>query len=713
MKPRIRQDSTSSPLDQAARLGVRDRIVALGHGLRSAPDAQRETQAMMLIELAAQGQAGASPTSPSAQAAGPIELLARIPSKWRERHADEALLTLARSWSVLPSESRRLALALGRDRWLLAARTLSEDPDPDTRMAALELANVTADPGLGKIVCRMLADEEQRVRHLADEVILRMALRQLRDLPPEVLGKQFAAIASTPAVSFPVDPEVLRLERSVLLRAIADAAWSFAAHRCRSPLIAVLLLMDHPWHTRMEREICTRMRRLLSQRQHPSHAPLRSVLKRTDCPLLRERSLRWLSIDAISNAALERLRVAETPIEHAIVLEHALLALRPKRAAKLASVSSPRLRTTSAGMLPGPEKWRGHTLKARVGLLTLDALLGDDDDTRRARIEPALADASALVRMRSSSLCPPMDLADYLFDADPSVSRHAMLRWSTVGVEPPRVSSPACSARLKLCALSGRSAHVHVRRLASEEFARLSVTNPRHPASRARARRAYESDPSGTIRLFRDRLALAESCVDTIMMIRMLGIEKRFELDLIGLVQSEHTDPKALASAVAALSRVETNAARYVLSESLSSKDDRTRANAIELAPMPVDSFIEFRDDPHHRVRANAVRRLIGNTIASDHRVAHEASGSLIELLGDPRPMHRLAGAWVAQRVVTSAARDRLGTRWSPIVAQLEELAATDENPALRDRASRCIRRLTHEIRSGSASSARGANDVA
>lgn len=713
MKPRIRQDSTSSPLDQAARLGVRDRIVALGHGLRSAPDAQRETQAMMLIELAAQGQAGALPTSQSAQAAGPIELLARIPSKWRERHADEALLTLARSWSVLPSESRRLALALGRDRWLRAARTLSKDPDPDTRMAALELANVTADPGLGKIVCRMLADEEQRVRHLADEVILSMALRQLRDLPPEVLGEQFAAIAGTPAVSFPVDPEVLRLERSVLLRAIADAAWSFAAHRCRSPLIAVLLLMDHPWHTRMEREICTRMRRLLSQRQHPSHAPLRSVLKRTDCPLLRERSLRWLSIDAISNAALERLRVAETPIEHAVVLEHALLALRPKRAAKLASVSSPRLRTTSAGMLPGPEKWRGHTLKARVGLLTLDALLGDDDDTRRARIEPALADASALVRMRSSSLCPPMDLADYLFDADPSVSRHALLRWSTVGVEPPRVSSPACSARLKLCALSGRSAHAHVRRLASEEFARLSVTDPRHPASRARARRAYEIDPSGTIRLFRDRLALAESCVDTIMMIRMLGIEKRFELDLIGLVQSEHTDPKALASAVAALSRVETNAARYVLSESLSSKDDRTRANAIELAPMPVDSFIEFRDDPHHRVRANAVRRLIGNTIASDHRVAHEASGSLIELLGDPRPMHRLAGAWVAQRVVTSAARDRLGTRWSPIVAQLEELAATDENPALRDRASRCIRRLTHEIRSGSASSARGASDVA
>jgi hypothetical protein len=703
MKPSPRHDRRGSPLDQAAKLGVRDRIVALGHGLRSAPDAQRETQAMMLIELAAQGQAGSAHAHQAQQASGPIELLTRLPSKWRERHADDALLTLARAWRVLPSESRRLALALGRDRWLRTARLLAEDSDPDARMAALALANDTADPGLGKIVCRMLLDEEQRVRHLADEVILRMALRHLRGLPPEVLGESFATIANKPVVSFPVESEVLELERSVLLRAIADAAWDFATHRCRSPLLAVLLLMDHPWRTRMEREICTRMRRLLSQRQHPSHAPLRSVLKRTDCPLLRERALRWLSIDAISNAALERLRVADSPVEHTLVLEHALLAMRPRRAAKLAAVSSPRLRTTSQGVLPGPENWRGHDERARVGLVTLDALLGDDDETRRARTEPALADPSALVRMRSSSLCPPIDLADYLFDPDPHVSRHAALRWSTMGIEAPRATSPACAVRLNLCELSARSPHAQVRRFAADERARLGVTDPRHPASRARARRSYELDPSGTIRLFRDRLALTDSCVDTIMMIRMLGIEKRFELDLIGLVQSEHTDDRSRASAVAALARVETNAARYVLSESMHSKDDRTRANAIELARMPIDSFVEFRDDPHHRVRANAVRRMINAGGDDHHRVAHEASGSLIELLGDPRPMHRLAGTWAAQRVVTSAARDRLGTRWSPIIAQLEELAATDENAALRDRAARCIRRLTHEIRSGAA----------
>jgi len=713
MKPRARHQKPGAPLDQAARLGVRDRIVALGHGLRSAGGEHREAQAFMLIELAAIGSGDANETLSREQAAGPIELLTRIPTKWRQRHADDALLALARAWPVLPHESRRLALALGRDRWLQAARSLAEENDADARIAVLSLGIDTADPGLGKIVCKLLRDEEQRVRQLADEVVLRMGLRPLRAIPSEVLGEHYARIANTPVIAFPADPDVLELERSVLLRAVADAAWGFAAHRCRSPLIVTLLLMDHPWENRMEREISTRMRRLLSQRNHPSHAPLRSVLKRTDCPLLRERALRWLSIDAISSAALDRLRVAESGVEHRLVLERSALALRPKRGVKLGTVSSPRLRTTSAGMLPEPSRWSEYGERARVGIITLDALLGDDDVTRRGRIEPALADESALVRLRASSLCPAIDLADYIFDHDPSVARHAAFRWSTLGIEAPRIDSPACVSRIKLCDLSTRSAHAQVRGFAIDERARLSVTDPHHPASRLRARRAYESDPSGTIRILRDRLAIPASCVDTITMIRMLGIEKRFELDLIGLLQNEQTDHRARASAVAALSRVDTNAARYVLSESVQSGDDRTRANAIELAPMTADSLIEFRDDPHHRVRANAIRRLIDTCVETDPKLAHDASGSLIELLGDPRPMHRLAGAWVAQRVVTNTSRDRLGARWSPIIAQLEELAATDENPVLRERATRCIHRLSEEIRAASTRSQTGASDVA
>lgn len=641
-------------------------------------------------------------------ASGPIELLAKIPTRWRDRHAEEALHTLARSWTCIPQETRPLALALGRDRWLKVARILEQDTDPNARLAVLHLARDTADPGMGKIVGRLLRDEEQRVRQLADETILRMSLRHLRDLPGELLGEHYAKIARLPVISFPVDPEIMHLERSILLTAVGDAAWNFAAHRCRSPLVAALLLMEHRWGTRTEHEVCARMRRLLTERKHPSHAPLRSVLKRTDCPLLRDRALRWLQIEAMSNASLERLRFAESPIEHALVLDLAPLAMRPRRAGKLGAMTSPRTRTSTEGVLPGASAWDALSEESKLGLLRFDALLNDSDQVRRQRTEPALADQSAHVRLSAASMCASIDLQDYLFDPDASISRHAALRWSTLGVTPPKPDSPACVARVRLSLQNTRSPHAAVRQIACAERARLCGDDPHDPVSRHRARSMYASDPSSFIRHMRDRLAISEQSVDAITMIRLLEIEHRFELDLIGIVQNEHSTERARANAVTALAKVDSNAARYIVTEAVASRDDRVRANAIELAPIPAHTLIEYRDDPNHRVRANAIKRLIEEDSMTDPTHANTVSGSLIEILGDPRPMHRLAGAWVAQHVVTLDQRERLGTRWGPVIAQLEELAATDENHNLRVRASRCIQRLREEIQSASTSQQAG-----
>lgn len=689
-------------LEQARRLGVRDRIVALGTALRSAHGQSRDTMALLLIELAAQGKGDEHTRDQDTHAASPIELLTRIPARWRERHADDALLALARAWQNITPETRPLALAIGRDRWLQATKALAQEAQPEARLAAIAIANDTADPALGKIACTLLSDEEQRVRQAADEAVLRMALRQLRGVPRELLGEQYAKIAHQPVFSFPADPDVLELERHVLLRAIADAAYGFAAHRCRSPLVAALLLIDHPTGSRMEVEISDRMRRLLAMRNHPSHAPLRTLLKRTDCPLLRERALRWLPIEAISNASLERLRVAESLIEHEIVLRNASLAIRPRRATKLCSLASPRARTRDSELLPSPGVWKSLSEPARLGVISLNALVANDDTTRRELIEPALADESTHVRMCAAGLCPSLDLHDYLFDPDPSVSRHAAMRWSTLGIEPPRYDAPSSAARIRLCELGVRSPHPATRQIAGEEHARLTVADPFHPASRQRARRFMQADPTGFIRMMRDRLALPATCVDAIMMIRMLGVEQRFELDLIGIVQSEHSDPRSRASAVAALARVQSNAARYVMEESLGDRDARTRANAIEHAPIGYERLMAYRDDQDHRARANAIRRAIVRSVETETAEARDASGALIELLGDPRPMHRLAGSWVAQHTVVSRNRDRLGMRWSPIISQLEELAAVDEDPRLRGRAARCIQRLASEIRTGS-----------
>lgn len=694
---------TLTPLEHASRLRTRDRIVALGQALCHAPGHERDTMAYMLIELAGHQSSDDASDQPAQQAAGPVELLTRLPARWRSRHADDSLLALARAWVNLSPGTRPIAVSLGRDRWLRAAAELAKEPETSSRLAAIAIAHDTADPGLGKVVAALLSDEQQSVRRAADEAMLRLSLQMLDHLPASLLGESFARIARAPSTPLPADPVVIDLERCTLLGAVADAAWSFAAHRCRSPLVAALLLMDRAVATPLEREIGARMRRLLSQRDHPSHAPLRSVLKRTDCPILRERAFRWLHIPAISSAALDRLSIAESLVEHEIVLRRSHLALRPARASRLASMSKPRAQQSARGVLPSRNDWAVLSPPARVGHLRLARLVTDDEQIQRSVFEPALADPSRDIRLHASAMCSTFDLPDFVYDPDPVVARHAAIRWSTLGVEPPRTDSPACVARVQLAQRNTRSGHAWVRRIAAEELDRLTLLDPGQPATRQQARRLLLSNAAGFARSVRDRLASAQTRTDAITLIRMLGVERRFELDLIGIVQSEHADERARASAVAALGHVGTKAAHYALSEAMRDNDPRTRSNAIEVISLRPEQILEFKEDPHHRVRASAVRRVLGTAQPMPGDQARSATSAMIELLGDERPLHRLAGVWAAQRTVVTQRRASLGASWSPIVARIEELAANDEDPRLRSRAMRCIGRLTHEIQSAGA----------
>lgn len=689
---------SNSPLEHAARLRTRDRIVALGQALAHATGSQRDTMAMMLIELAGHQSPEQHAQDRRASAAGPVELLTRLPERWRGRHADDALMALARAWSNLSPEVRPLAAALGRDRWIHAANELSTDSSPSVRLTAIAIAHDSADPALGKLVGTLLSDEAQEVRRAADQAMLRMAMQLLDHLPASLLGESFAKIANTPRTALPADPAVLRLERCTLLAAIADAAWSFASHRCRSPLIAALLLMDRTVSTPLEREIGARMRRLLSERNHPSHAPLRSVLKRTDCPILRDRAFRWLPIASISQAALERLSICDTLVEHEILLRRAHLALRPARASRLSTISKARTHQPTDRMFPTRQDWDTLSEAARLGLLSLRSVVPCDEETRRAQFEPALADESTHVRLRAGALCSPFDLMDFIYDPYAPVARHAGLRWSTLGATPPRIDSPAWSHRVDLASRNARSAHPWVRRIAAEEHARLTLDDPHDPASRHQARRTMHINPSVFARAMRDRLANPMTRLDAITMIRLLRVETRFELDLIGIAQDEQSDAKARASAVAALGRVKSNAAGYVLREALQDCDPRTRANALEVIDLAPSQILELKSDEHHRVRASAVRRVLCDQSGQDIEPTREACSALVDLLQDPQDLRRLAGTWIAQQVMRTTHRQTLGASWAPIIARLEELAANDTDPRVRQRATRCIDQLGFEL---------------
>ena len=684
---------------------MRQRIAALGEALLMTHADDRDEMAMMLIELAGY-ETERSNTHQSggvSSAAGPVELIARLPQRWRGRHSQEAMHALAKSWGALSIQMKQLSVGLGRDRWIDAALALSNDPEPHARLAAIAIAQDTADPGFGKIVAKLLADEHQSVRKAADTAMMRMTMVMLDHLPSELLGVELATIASTPRVALPVEPGVIELERCILFSAIADSAWSFASHRCRSPLLCALLVMDRAVATPIEREISARMRRLLSERNHPSHAPLRSVLKRTPCPILRERSFRWLTIAPIATAAIDRLASADSLIEHQVVLQKAHLAIRPKRAGKLSSLHQPSsARQTKPddhdGPLPDRSQYPELSEASKLGLIRMSSLVTVDDQTRRGMLEPMLADQNTQVRLVACASSSLMDLPDYMYDVDPSVARHAAMRWSTLGYTPPRPTAPAWGYRNSLAKTNARSPHAWVRRVCEEETQRLSPMHPSVPASRIQARRMYKNDPAGFVRLVRDHLADPHARCDAIMMMRLLGIEHRFELDLIALVQDTSCDSRARATGIMALGFVETNASQYVLSEAIRDTDDRIRANAVESIPSQLDRILELKADPNHRVRASAIRRVIRDSDSSQVAQTRSAGQALLEMFHDSRPMHRLAAAWAAQRTLTGASRIVMGSTWKPLIHEIETLATRDENAQIRLRAQRCIGRVESEL---------------
>ena len=682
------------------KLPIRQRVAALGEALLVAPIHERDQHAYQLIEIAGYATANAGST----RAAGPIELVTGLAARLRARSADDAMLALARGWLQLSEPLRDLAAGLGRQRWLEAAERLRTDPTPGSRLAAVAIAEDTADPGFGRLVCQLLGDEQQSVRAAADRALLRLTVTMLGHLPRAMLGDELAAIAARPRVTLHADPKIIELERVTLFEAIADAAWSFSSHRCRSALLSALLLMDRAAQTPMEHAASHRMRRLLNQRQHPSHSPMRTVLRRSVVPILRERALRWIVIGPVAQAATDRLQIAETLEEHQIVLGQATLGARPKRAERLRAIRfnartiGGRLQVEENGFLPSPRVMTMLPEQSRVGVMRLLGYAGGDAQTRRLYIDAAIGDESRPVRHHASRLSSGTDLVDFLYDTDESIARSSAVRWSSVGIRPTSFGSPAWEGRAKIAEINQRSAAPWVRRIAREESDRLTPWNPGSPRSRLHARRLLETDPARFVRMVRDRLGDGDQCCEALMLIRAIGIEQRFELDLIGIVQDNHFDPRTAATAISALGKVATDSAQRLVREAMMHPDDRVRANAIEIVHEPVPTILEFKNDSSHRVRANALRRVIGEGTPRDPGAARDASDELARMLVDDREDHRLAAIWAAQRSIHSSARPILGTSWKPLVERISHLAVDEKNERIRVRAGMCARRLLVEL---------------
>ncbi|MFK7760440.1 MAG: HEAT repeat domain-containing protein [Phycisphaerales bacterium] len=707
-------------MKQVSSLPLRLQVAALGEGLLAGEGVECQHFALRLAEIAGYGQHRIDDDS-----LGPIGLLTGtvtgLSSRWRARHADSALMALAMGWDQLTPALRGVAVALGRGRWISAAKEMGQSPHFGVRERALSIAMDTGDPGLGVMVCSMLGDEHQQVRRAADKTLLRLVLRMFGHLDAQMLGPEFDAIRKRPLTPMLGDSGVLELERCAMLGAIADAAWSFSSHRCRSPLLASLLLMDRRGSSAIERRAFDKMRRLLSERNHPSHMPMRTVLRTTPIPILRERALRWLVIDPISGVAAARLEVAESLPEHVAVLDQMHLCVRPSRARGLKKVKiasrqeggevrllerAPMLSTDEFGELSSDQK-RGYIRWVHGVEL--------DPGTKRTELESVMADADPMVRMHGCSVADSLDLVDYLYDQNETVARHAAMRWSGVGGNRGGFGSPSWRRRLSIAELNARSGSSAVRRVSREEICGLVIDQPDSPSSRLQARRLLASDPAGFVRAVRAMLRDETDRGRAVRMILALGVEERFEMDLVGLSQERGIEPRVGASVVRGLSAIDSEGAEQAVLGCLEDDDRRVVSNAVESGHVPVESLLEFAGDGHHRVRSSALRRMIvdgsddvgtnglgtnglgtnglDNTM-SNRYISETASDELGRMLQDSRVMHRLAGVWAAQRVLEPKFRQRLGGHWKDVVMSMHSLSQIEPDDRVRKRAELCVHRL-------------------
>ncbi len=671
---------------------LRLEVAALGEGLRVGEGVECQHFALRLIEIAGYGQQRMDD-----RGMGPVELVAGLSGRWRARYAPSALRALAVGWGNLSTDLRKLALSLGRTRWIKVTKELSVDPDARIRKIALDIARDTGDPGFGVMVCSMLSDEHQQVRLAADRTLLALVLDMFGHLDGEMLGEQYDAVRKRKVQPMLGDPAILELERCSMLAAIADAAWSFSNHRCRSPLLASLLLMDRQGATSMERRAFEKMRRLLSERHHPSHMPMRTVLRTTAAPILRERALRWLVVDPIANVASARLEIAESVAEHRAVLDNMHLCVRPMRARGLNRVRVASRQENGAVVLEDSapfvtqQEYTELDQCAKRGYIRWVTGLSMDAGIRRQLLERVMADSDGHIRLHGCCVADAFDLADYLYDPNESVARHAAVRWSSVGTTTPTVGSASCERRLNSARLNQRSSSAWVRRIADEEAERLSIDLASSPSSRLQARRLFASDPAKFVRLIREMLHQPARRVAGVDMILALGLEDRFEMDLISLSNDHQLDDRLAATLVRGLSRVESAAAREAVLRSLESDDQRVVANAIESVHTPIETLLEYKGDAHHRVRSSAIRRMLVSSKRG--QVADAAVEDLIGMLTDARVGHRLAGVWAAQRVFERKPNERM-VGWRELVSIIDEMTRHEVDDSVRARADQCVHRL-------------------
>ena len=563
-------------------------------------------------------------------------------------------MTAIRCWTRLSRQIKPTLLSTKRSTWRQAIDRAASSPEPGARAGA---ARVIADLrafDLSPVLLRLIADADADVARVADLSLLRMA----------------SDLTAASGKAGRVDPD----ERWLFERVVADGVRDSATHRRRGVILAGVLLLDDAAIARAKAHghSTSPLHAALAEGTESSQMMLRAVVRKSKEPIVRARALSWLAAGPATAAALDRLNVAHSLADHEAVLTRAHLLARPSRARRLSMIRLQARRSPDVthveqnetdltwparAPVPPPQIVGRLSHDARIGMARWCAVLGMTAAERTAAFSDLLADEDPAVRLGVIGAAPRRLIGDLCFDAHPSVAASAIRHWSLVGDRAVRPDDARLVRRL------ARSPHRHVRQIAQSEIERIDPWNPRKTSSRLAARRMLERDREEFIAGLRGRAGEGDAAtrIDAMMLAARLDLAGAIEVELLsaasgspGAIDDEH---RVAATAVSTLARVDTSAAREAIAVCLDHRVDRVRANAVEaIARTPAlplaERLAELKTDPNHRVRANALHHILRGDGTRQSLTDPAAAQNVADMLADQRPMHRVAGLWLTERLL-------------------------------------------------------------
>ncbi|MFO0834829.1 MAG: hypothetical protein U0638_07650 [Phycisphaerales bacterium] len=643
-----------------------------------------------------------------------------------------ALVAIAGAWDLWPDELRPVAMAIGRERW------------PSVLAGALATMSADSRRGVARLVAENLAEP---LGELAPRVLVMTDSTSAAQLERAILAHAFAAAGLDEQTGERVAEEdagtLARIEKIV-----AGACANFHEHQCRRVLLAAAALLnprDLGLSIEMESPDASEVMAALGDAhaaaparatKHASpvarwfwslderdRAPLVALVRSAKHPLVRVRAWEWAGLPDLAAACAERLTRTASLAEHEGVLSRWHLSLNPRRAAAMALPASNELALLS------PD--------ARVGVARIaPRAIGRDE--ARPLLAPLLADSDALVRHAASLAATPTELADFSFDAHSAIAASAARRWSLAGLSSSKGSlllravETDDGTRRRLASRLARAPVPAVRHIARQDMAAYDWAVESSPASRLAARHMLARDPEGATRRLLEELESPDvrRRMAAIGVIRALSLHEAFAARLIAIAREStphlpvptpitnppspipgvpedfskteagaarsSAGPRLRATAISALSdgpmlASSSRDAERVIEECLHDADTRVRANAVEAvarrvrhSPSASDhallTLLELKDDGAHRARANALRGLL-ETAAGEPSLE-----GVRAMLADERPMHRLAGVWLAGRVLPGV-KPVISARYGELVGAVKRMAEKDADEHVRRRA--------------------------